>query len=271
MMTRAGLISLGMLLFTAGCSNGQAEEADGAPDDDAAPVDAGLADAETDSGEAGTEETTEDLLDIDCPDPSVLVKAIRERAQKLVERSRALDEREHSLKQLEKAIDTRLTNLEKAKELATTEVDRLAEVRAGVCREAEEECTQKIAKLKLDYSELETGLANWDKAQQQRSTENRDAEVLRLTKALSTMRPEVAAATLSALDSDTAALLISQIPERSSGKILAALEPAKTANIVETLLEKASATERDALREVAQNATAESDEDSDEANEEEAP
>jgi flagellar motility protein MotE (MotC chaperone) len=249
-MSRALLVFLGSCAFVVGCSGDDTATPDGGPDanvadaslGDAAPDDAGDADPENETGEAAT-----------CPTPSTLVEALRGRAKQLDERARALDEREHSLKQLEKAIDTRLENLEKAKGLAVAEVERLSDIRDGNCREAEEQCAQKLASLRQEYGELEQGLANWDDAQKQQASESRDTEVARLTKALTTMRPEKAAATLSALDSDTAALLLSQIPERSSGKILAALDPAKTAEIVQRLLEKAAPASRSALSAVAHN------------------
>lgn len=252
-MIRALPILVAYFAFVAGCSGDNSATADGG-DVDASVADAGDGDGSLDGAEGDAPEAEgEDDDTAACPTASTLVEALRGRARQHEERTLELDEREHSLEQLEKAIDTRLANLEKARDLATVEVERLADIRAGKCREEEQICTQKIAKIRQEYEELEQGLASWDDTQKQQSNETRNAEVTRLTKALTTMRPEKAAATLSALDSDTAALLLSQIPERSSGKILAALDPAKTASIVQTLLEKSAPVSRTALSELAQN------------------
>lgn len=252
-MIRALLLIAGSFAFIIGCSGEDSATPDGgAPD--ASASDAAVGDGAPEVGEGGASDADGGANESKvCPTASALVEALRGRTRQQDERSRALDDREHSLEQLEKAIDTRLANLEKASDLATVEVERLADIRAGKCREEEQICTQKIAKMRQEYEELEQGLASWDDAQKQQSNETRDAEVTRLTKALTTMRPEKAAATLSALDSDTAALLLSQIPERSSGKILAALDPSKTANIVQTLLAKSAPSTRSELSELARN------------------
>jgi flagellar motility protein MotE (MotC chaperone) len=264
---RVTLVLLASIVALAGwdCSSDESENPDGGTPDsgvpDGAVPDGGVPDgAVPDGGEA--EPALEDQLFADgkCPDPSGLVKALRERARQLDARARELAEREHSLETLAKTVDGRLAALEKARDLAVEEVDRLADIRAGRCREQEKVCAQKVADLREEYGELERGLENWDKVQQRAAENSQDGEIVLLTKALGSMRPEKAAATLGALDQETAAMLISKLPERSSGKILAALDPAKTAGIVETLLASAEPVNRDALREVGREAAAEDDE-----------
>ena len=188
-----------------------------------------------------------------CPEPSILVTALRERADVLEERARQLDEREHALKKIGQAIDERLTGLEKTRDLAVVEVDRLADERAGKCREQEAQYEQKLAELRVEYDELEQGLARWEKVQQERSDVAHEAEIERLTKALGSMRPEKAAATLGSLEVELAAMLLSRLPERASGKVLAVMPPANAAAVVKKMLEPPEPAGRKQLLEVARN------------------
>ena len=67
------------------------------------------------------------------------------------------------------------------------------------------------------------------------------------------MRPEKAAATLGSLEVDLAALLLSRLPERSSGKILAVMPPSTAAAIVKTMLEPPEPPGRKQLVEAGRN------------------
>jgi flagellar motility protein MotE (MotC chaperone) len=240
--------------IAAGCANAN-RDGDGGPEPDRRDADrADARPANTDAGDAApasdARPAASDAGDAEasCNPAQALVEALRQRERELELQARSLEEREQALQQYEKALADRLASLEKTQSLAKTEVERLDDVRAGRCREAEASCEQKIAALRVEYGELERGLAQWDDAQKRQSDEVLGAELERLSKALARMSPEKAAATLSAMDRDTAALLLGRIPDRQTGPILAALAPDKTVSIVGALLDRSKTASRDDLR-----------------------
>lgn len=255
-------MALFIFVLTAACDGpggdlADAAPADGAPAADAAPSDGDLADGAPADAEGDLPADAGDdplaAWDAECPTPEVLVAALKRRYRDLRARGRELDEREHDLKQLGRAIDDRLAALEKTRALAAREADRLADERAGECRAQEAAYQQQVAELRREYEDLERGLERWDEAQRDRADEAREAEIVKLSNTLSSMRPEKAAATLGSLDHETAALLLGRLPERSSGKILAVMAPATAAAIVKTMLEPPEAAGRDELLEVARS------------------
>ena len=183
-----------------------------------------------------------------CPTAEVLVTALRQRADHLQQRERELSEREHTLRAMEQAIDVQLASLEKARTVASRETERLIGERSGQCRDVQDECRAKMESLRQEYAELDQGLKRWKSVQKNKGNEDRERELLRLTKALESMRPHKAAATLSALTQETAALLLSRLTDRSSGKVLAAMAPERAAALVQQLLADTAPADQQALR-----------------------
>jgi flagellar motility protein MotE (MotC chaperone) len=106
--------------------------------------------------------------------------------------------------------------------------------------------------MRQEYAELDQGLKRWKSVQKTKGNEDRERELLRLTKALESMRPEKAAATLSALTQETAALLLGRLSDRSSGKVLAVMAPERAALLVQQLLADTAPPDQQALRALGQ-------------------
>jgi flagellar motility protein MotE (MotC chaperone) len=229
-------VALSAVLCTSGCGAPDASGADGDAHD------AGGADAvardgdQPDAARQPVDADTAAAEVLPCADTSELVRALQKRAADLDGRERELEERQHTLKLLDQAVEERLIHLEKTRDQAAAEVARLVDERAGKCLDQETEYLKQVASLRQEYEALERGLVGWEKAQQQRIDAALETDVQLLTKALNTMRPEKAAATLGALDSEQAAMLLGRLPERSSGKILAAMQPDVAAGIVKAML-----------------------------------
>lgn len=212
----------------------------GAPGPDAAP-DAGSSADGGDGGAAGDGATDDGGLDDSCLGEDEFAQALRHRAEALEARARELDEREHSLGQLGRAIDERLASLERTTALAEAEIERLSDEREGRCRE-------RVAEIRAEYQDLERGLERWEAAQRESSEERRRTDLDRLATSLRSMRPDAAAAAVGELDDETAALLLSRLPERSNGQILAAMTPSRAAAVVRAILARSRAADREALR-----------------------
>jgi flagellar motility protein MotE (MotC chaperone) len=234
-------VALSAVLCISGCGAPDASGTDASGADGYA-HDAGGADAaardgdQPDAARQPVDGDTAAAEVLPCADTSELVRALQKRAADLDGRERELEERQHTLKLLDQAVEERLIHLEKTRDQAAAEVARLVDERAGKCLDQETEYLKQVASLRQEYEALERGLAGWEKAQQQRIDAALETDVQLLTKALNTMRPEKAAATLGALDSEQAAMLLGRLPERSSGKILAAMQPDVAAGIVKAML-----------------------------------